>query len=149
MWKIVCGEQWSNISAILVCNKLGFYSNLCKFYVLFSCSTGNIELCILLAHRTVLNQSDILQDSSTVTCNETISNCSPMTNCYRPASIFCDGCLEGSLKLVPQVDDFGTNVYQFVQVCDRGSWTYICVFSYHSKTAVICRQLGLPYLGRH
>ena len=55
-----------------------------------------------------------------------------------------DNCTNGVIRLV----NGGVESEGLVEICDNGSWGYICPHSWNQNDAkVICRQLGYTTIG--
>ena len=101
-----------------------------------------------------LDLSENLQYCISVTCDRTdstLSNCDLKTNNNsRPVAVVCSKCLEGDIRLV-SIPNHLINHYnqdfKLVEVCERGEWVLSCTRFWYHEAAVVCRQLGLPYLG--
>ena len=77
-------------------------------------------------------------------------SCFQTDNCSRPAAVACVGCLEGDVRLVPLPYDlvnYDNQGFQQVELCTRGEWALVCAPLHYLDAAVVCKQLGLPYLG--
>ena len=97
-----------------------------------------------------------LQDCIRVTCDRTdstLSECnteSTIDSDSHPATVICDECQEGDIRLVSlpyQLKNHYNQGFQLVEVCERGEWALSCTRFWYHEAAVVCRQLGLPYLG--
>ena len=110
-----------------------------------------------------LDMSENLQDCIRVTCDGTdstlsecdvnsdpLSNSDSLTKNGSNLTVVCDKCLEGDVRLV-SIPNRHINHYnrgfQLVEVCETGEWVLSCTRFWYHEAAVVCRQLGLPYLG--
>lgn len=63
------------------------------------------------------------------------------------AGVFCSGttCFQGDIRLQGVVNNTGR-----IEICHNNVWGTVCRDLFDSFDAqVACRQLGLPYEGRH
>ena len=111
----------------------------------------------LLGSTTVLDVPENFQDCIRVTCDgtdSTLSDCDLLidSDSQSPVALVCDNCLEGDVRLVSIPNRLLSRYnqgFQLVEVCEKGEWVLSCTRFWYHEAAVVCRQLGLPYLGSY